>query len=89
MSRADREQFEQLLAAHAGRTLTVDEDLRLRELAAADPASGEELAGFDDVHQALDAECALFAAANAPLTAVEEYDEGFARLAAAARGIVR
>ncbi len=59
----------------------------MRRLAADDAVLAEELRSIDEVHDLLDGERALFAAVSAPLTAGEESDEGFARLAqVAARG---
>ena len=87
MSRPEHDEFQQLLRAHAGRTLTLDEDARMRRLAADEEVLGEELRSIDDLHGLLDGESALFSAVSAPLTAIEESDEGFARLAqVAARG---
>lgn len=73
-----------LLEAHAGRSLTLDEDARLRALAAEDPARCAALADFDSLHVAFDAERRLFEEVSAPLSPAEEMDEGYARLARAA-----
>lgn len=77
----ERHEFAQLLAAHAGRSLTLNEDARLRALAARDPRGAAEVGAFDDVHAGFDAELALFEKVSAPITTTEESDEGYARLA--------
>lgn len=73
-----------LLEAHAGRSLTLDEDARLRALAADDLRRGADLAAFDALHRDLDAERRLFDEVSQPPSAAEEADEGYARLARAA-----
>lgn len=79
-------EFAMLLEAHAGRSLTLDEDARLRTLATGDAERRAELAAFDELHGAFDAERRLFERVAAPWTAAEEADEGVARLARAAAG---
>lgn len=77
----ERDEFVQLLEAHAGRSLTLNEDARLRTLAARDRSGAAEVAAFDDLHTGFDAELVLFESVSAPITAAEEGDEGYARLA--------
>ncbi len=74
--------FEPLLRGHATLTLTAQERERLAQATAGDGARRAEVAAFDRVHAAFAGERALQAMVSAPVEAVEEGDEGFARLAA-------
>lgn len=79
-----REQdFEHLLRGHATLTLTAQERARLAQATASDRARRAEVAALDHVHAAFARERSLRAVVSAPVEAVEESDDGFARLAAA------
>lgn len=76
--------FVRLLQARAIDELTPGEREQLERLAAAEPRKAAALAEWDAVHAVLADERALMRSVQAPVEPVEEADEGFARLQAAA-----
>lgn len=80
----DPRRFDALVRGHAVMQLTDAEQTQLRALAAGDPGRRRAVADFDELHRRFAQERALMAAVAAPGEPVEEVDEGFARLAAAA-----
>ncbi len=79
----DRE-YELLLAAHANRELSVDENRRLLDLAEEDPERGSDIALMDRIHAGFAAERRLRGEVAAPVDLSEEGDASYRRLAAKA-----